>query len=157
MKQKITRFIVSLVLCQGAGLIGSAFTVGAIQNWYTFLNRPSFSPPNWIFAPVWTILYTLMAIALYLIWSTGLNNRLAKTAFWIFIVHLVVNALWSILFFGIKSPALAMVDIIVLWILIVTCIYLFYKIRKISAWLLVPYLVWVSFATVLNFYIWKLN
>jgi translocator protein len=157
MKQKIFRFIISLVLCQGAGLIGTVFTVGAIQNWYIYLNKPDFSPPNWIFGPVWTVLYTLMAIALFLVWQTGLNNRVTKIAFWVFIFHLAINALWSILFFGLKSPALALVDITVLWILIVASIYLFYRVRKISAWLLVPYLVWVSFATALNFYIWKLN
>jgi tryptophan-rich sensory protein len=157
MKQKITRFIVSFILCQSAGLVGTFFTVGAIQNWYVFLNKPTFSPPNWLFGPVWTILYTLMAVALFLVWQTGSVNRLTKTAFWIFIVHLVVNALWSILFFGLKSPAWALVDIGLLWIMIVISMFLFYKIRKITFWLLLPYLLWVSFATLLNFYIWKLN
>ncbi len=157
MKQKIFRFIVSFVLCQGAGLIGTVFTVGAIQNWYVYLNKPEFSPPNWLFGPVWTILYTLMAVALFLVWQTGLTNRLTKTAFWVFIGHLAVNALWSVLFFGLKSPALALIDIVLLWILIVVSMSLFYKIKKVTFWLLLPYLLWVTFATFLNFYIWKLN
>lgn len=157
MKRKIVQFIISLILCQGAGLIGTVFTVGAIQNWYVYLNKPGFSPPNWIFGPVWTVLYTLMAVALFAVWQTGLNNRRTKIAFWIFIIHLGVNALWSILFFGLRNPAMALIDITMLWILVAVSMFLFYKIRKATLWLLLPYLVWVTFAIFLNFYIWKLN
>jgi len=156
-KQNIIRFLVSLALCQGAGFVGGVFTALAIKEWYAFLEKPSFSPPNWLFAPVWILLYTLMAISLFLVWQKGLEDKKTKTAFYLFLIHLVLNAVWSILFFGLKNPLFALLDIIILWTVIAVLIFQFFKIRKTAGLLLIPYWLWVSFATILNFFIWRLN
>ena len=140
-----------------AGVLGSLFTKTGPDSWYSQLIQLNFSPPNWLFGPVWTILYILMGISLFLIWQKGLKKKDLKFAFGIFLLQLLFNAWWSILFFGLKDPKLAFVDIVILWFLIVFVIYLFSGIRKLAAWLLVPYLLWVSFATILNYGIWVLN
>ena len=140
----------SVAICLSAGVIGSVFTVPAISGWYQFLNRPVFSPPNWIFAPVWTILYILMGISLYLAW----RRRARLTWFWL---QLVLNANWSSVFFGLRSPKLALLNIIVLWLSIVLAIKDFRRKSVFAAWLLVPYLAWVTFATYLNWAIMRLN
>jgi len=132
--------------------VGSIFTTPAIPGWYATLQKPSFSPPNFLFAPVWTTLYILMGISLALI-----LNKKNKTAIIFFVVQLVLNSLWSILFFGLKSPKLAFVEIIFLWLAILITILKFFKISKLAGWLFVPYLLWVSFASVLNLTIVKLN
>ncbi len=150
MSIKIPKLIFSIGLCLGAGIVGSFFTVSAIPDWYVTLNKPFFSPPNWIFGPVWTILYILMGISLYLVWV----KRKVPTIFWI---QLILNASWSIIFFGMKNPGLALVDIIALWIAIVLTIKAFSKINKLASRLLWPYLAWVSFATFLNLAIVLLN
>ncbi|MFA6605337.1 MAG: TspO/MBR family protein, partial [Patescibacteria group bacterium] len=121
------------------------------------LNKPSFNPPSWIFGPVWTTLYILMGIALYLIWQEGLKKAFVKNSFILFIVNLVLNSLWSITFFGLQNPALAFLVIVLLWITILVLIIRFYRINKLASYLLIPYLLWVSFASVLNFSIWQLN
>lgn len=154
---KFFQTILFVLLSQSAGLIGSIFTTSSIASWYSGVNKPSFNPPNWIFGPVWISLYTLMGIASYLVWQKRGENPLAKTALIIFFVHLVFNALWSIIFFGLHSPMWAFFEIIILWIMILVLIALFYKIDKRAAYLLVPYILWVSFASVLNFSIWRLN
>lgn len=151
------KLIISLLLCLGAGFLGSLFTTPAIDTWYATLLKPFFNPPNWIFAPVWTTLFILMGIALYLIWQKGLKNKKAKVAVGFFIVHLGFNSLWSIIFFGLHNPGLAFIDIVLLWLMIVFLIYYFYGLNKLAAWLLMPYLLWVSFATILNYSIWLLN
>ncbi len=145
------RLIISLVLPQLAGLAGSLFTAPAISTWYAFLEKPSFGPPNWIFGPVWVLLYILMGISVYLIWQ---KDRKAVYLFWI---HLFFNATWSIVFFGLKNPGLAFLNIIIIWIFIIVLIIKFWKIRKLSSVLLIPYLLWVSFASLLNYFIWQLN
>lgn len=150
MPAKLLKLILSIGLCLGAGIVGSFFTISAIPNWYSTLNKPVFSPPNWIFGPVWTILYILMGISLYLVWQ----KKKIPSIFW---VQLILNALWSIIFFGMQNPLLAMVDIIALWIAIILTIKAFYKISKPSVYLLIPYLLWVSFALILNYSIWVLN
>lgn len=150
MPKKILLLILSTGLCLGAGIVGSFFTVSSIPTWYVTLNKPVFSPPNWIFAPVWTILYILMGISLYLVWQKG------KVPF-IFWIQLILNTVWSIVFFGMKNPALALVDIIALWIIIILTIKSFYKISKTAGYLLIPYLLWVSFAAILNLAIVILN
>jgi len=132
--------------------VGSIFTTPAIPGWYATLQKPSFSPPNFLFAPVWTTLYILMGISLALI-----LNKKNKTAIIFFVVQLVLNSLWSILFFGLKSPKLAFVEIIFLWLAILITILKFFKISKLAGWLFVPYLLWVSFASVLNLTIVRLN
>lgn len=157
MKINYQKLIVSLLICLVAGFIGSFFTTPAIGSWYVTLVKPEFNPPNWIFAPVWTTLFILMGIALYLVWQAGLKKSNIKMAFRFFIVHLGFNTLWSILFFGLKSSFWALVDIALLWLMIVFLVYCFYRIHKLAAWLLIPYLLWVSFATILNYSIWLLN
>lgn len=153
----ILLFLSSVIICQSAGIIGSVFTTPAIPTWYANINKPSFRPPNWVFAPIWATLFLLMGIALFLIWRKGLTRKDVKTAFAFFIFHLVLNTLWSILFFGLKSPFAAFIEIIFLWAAILTSIILFFRISKIAAYLLIPYILWVSFASVLNFAIWRLN
>jgi len=153
----VIRFIITLVLCQGAGIVGSIFAISGIEEWYVFLEKPFFSPPNWVFGPVWIILYALMAVSLFIVWQKGLENKKVKAAFYFFWVHLVFNTVWSILFFGLKNPLFALLDIIILWIMIVVLIFRFFKINKTAGCLLIPYWLWVSFATILNFFIWKLN
>lgn len=152
-----SKLISSIVLCQMAGIIGSVFTISAIPNWFQTLAKPALSPPNWIFAPVWTILYTLMGISLYLIWQNGLNKKEVKSAINLFLIHLAANALWTIIFFGIKNLTLAFLEILVLLALIVAVMIKFHKINKTAAYLLIPYLIWVSFATYLSFSFWLLN
>ncbi len=145
----------SIGLCLGTGLLGSFFTFSAIPEWYQTLNKPFFSPPNWLFGPVWTVLYIFMGISLYLIWdSKGKGKSKALKIFWI---QLFLNAIWSIIFFGMRNPGLALIDIVALWIAIILTIKSFYKISKPAAYLLIPYLLWVSFAAILNYSIWILN
>lgn len=148
------KLLFSIIICEGAGLIGSIFTFSAIPTWYRFLNKPSFSPPNFIFGPVWITLYFLMGISVYLIWSARKNTKGALNLFWI---HLFFNATWSIMFFGLKSPLLGLINIVILWILIVMVVYRFWKINRVAGLLLLPYLIWVSFATILNYNIFILN
>ncbi len=153
----IARLIVSIVLCQAAGMIGSLFTFSSIQTWYAGLAKPWFTPPNWLFGPVWITLYTLMGISLYFVWSKGFGERKAKTAGIVFAVQLALNAIWSILFFGLHNPLYGLVGIIALWIAIAATIIKFYPISRKAALLLIPYLAWVSIATALNYSVWVLN
>ncbi len=146
----IPKLILSVGVCLGAGILGSIFTISSIPTWYATLNKPFFSPPNWIFGPVWTILYILMGVSLYLVW---IKNKV-PAVFWI---QLILNALWSILFFGLKNPSLALVDIAALWVAIFLTIKSFYKINKPAGNLLIPYLLWVTFASILNLAIVVLN
>jgi len=145
--------VLSIGLCLCAGAIGGIFTTTGADSWYASIVKPSFNPPNWVFGPVWTLLYILMGVALYL----GIRKNASRTALVVFIIQLVLNTLWSILFFGLESPLLALVCIIVLWISILICIILFYKRSRTASYLLLPYLLWVSFATVLNWAILLLN
>ena len=138
-------------VCQAAGSVGSLFTFSAIPNWYAYLNKPFFSPPNWVFGPVWTLLYTMMGIAAYLVWKKGKG-----VSFW-FWLQLGLNTLWSILFFRLHNPTLAFFEIILLWLAIFLSIKAFYQRSKTAAYLLVPYLLWVTFATLLNASIAILN
>jgi tryptophan-rich sensory protein len=150
-------FISSLAITSLAGFIGSYFTFDAIPNWYATLEKPALNPPNWIFGPVWTTLYILMATAAFLIWKKGWEKKEVKIALSVFLIQLVLNTLWSILFFGLQNPAIAFVEIVFMWLAIVATIFLFSKISKPAAWLLIPYILWVSFASYLNFAIWMLN
>lgn len=156
------RLIISLALPQLAGVVGSLFTMSAIPTWYATLQRPSFSPPNWLFGPAWVTLYILMGISVYLVWSAyakasaGQSKKL-KTALWLFWIHLFFNAIWSIIFFGLQNPGLAFINVIILWFLIIALMVKFWKINRWATYLLIPYLLWVSFASVLNYFIWYLN
>jgi tryptophan-rich sensory protein len=151
------KLIISLVICQLAGIIGSLFTMSKIPTWYMTISKPELAPPNWIFGPVWTTLFILMSIALYLVWKQGTNRKDVKIALYIFGTQLILNVLWSIIFFGLENPGSAFVEIISLWISILLSIIYFYKISKPASYLLIPYITWVSFASYLNFMIWWLN
>jgi tryptophan-rich sensory protein len=158
MKNKnILKLVISIVVCQCAGLIGSAFTAPAIPTWYASLQKPVFTPPNWLFAPAWITLYLLMGIAAFLIWRVGLDNRAVRIALIIFLIQLALNSLWSVVFFGMQSPLYGIIVIIVLWLAILLTIFRFARIASIAAWLMVPYILWVSFASALNIAIWILN
>ena len=151
------KLVLCIAIAQAAGLIGSLFTMPAIGSWYSTLTRPEFAPPNWIFGPVWTTLYLLMGIAAFLVWQKGLDKKEVKIALAIFGVQLILNTLWSIIFFGLQSPGWAFVEIVILWVAIAATIVSFAKVSKIAAWLLAPYILWVSFAAYLNFMIFWLN
>jgi len=141
------KLITAILICEGMGLIGATATTPKIGNWYSTLNKPFFNPPSWIFGPVWTLLFLLMGISLYLVWQK--NNDLTKPIFRWFWIQLVLNMLWSFIFFGMEKPGWALIEIIILW----------WAIRKTmkNFPLLFPYLAWVSFATILNGAIWWLN
>jgi benzodiazapine receptor len=153
----IIKLIVSIVACQCAGVIGSIFTTPAIPTWYATLEKPAFTPPSWLFAPAWITLYLLMAVAAFLIWRKGLGEEGVKSALVIFLVQLVINALWSVVFFGLQSPLYGMLVILALWIAILLTIIKFFKLSIAAGALLLPYILWVSFASILNISIWVLN
>ena len=153
----VVKLAISLLICQGAGFIGSLFTRPLIPTWYAALKKPSFTPPPWVFSPVWITLFALMGISLFIIWRRGLTEKKIGAALGIFGAQLIFNILWSALFFGLRSPLAGLIDIAVLWIAIVLTIWYFVKISKVAGALLVPYLLWVSFAVVLNVSIWRLN
>ncbi len=151
------KLIIAIVVSELAGIIGSVFTTPSIAGWYAGIIKPTLNPPAWVFGPVWTILFALMGIAAFLIWKKGLDRRDVRIALCIFIVQLVLNTLWSVIFFGFHSPAGALVEIVFLWLAIIATIIAFTKISRPAAWLLVPYILWVSFAVYLNYAIWVLN
>lgn len=153
----ITKLIAALFVCQLAGAIGTVFAVSSIQTWYASLQKPWFNPPNWLFGPAWLTLYFLMGISLYLVWAKGREKGAVKTAMLVFGMQLVLNALWSIIFFGLKSPFYAFIEIVFLWIVILATIVTFHPISKKASLLLLPYIAWVSFAAMLNFSVWMLN
>jgi len=153
----IVRLIAAALLCLIVGSVGSLVTTTGSGSWYESLVKPGFTPPNWVFAPVWTTLFILMGIALYLVWESGIERREVQIALVVFGVQFALNVLWSFLFFGLESPLLGLVEIVLLWIMIAVTIVLFYQIRKSAAYLLIPYIVWVSIATALNYSIYILN
>lgn len=149
--------LIFIAIAQAAGLIGTFFTFDAIPTWYASLNKPSFSPPNWVFGPVWTLLYTLMGIAAAMVWRE--RTRLTHAArgmrwYWI---QLALNAIWSPIFFGWQRMDIALVIIVLMWISIVLTMNEFRRVNGWAALMLAPYLAWVSFATLLNFSLWQLN
>lgn len=149
--------ILFVLVSEFAGIIGSLFTFSSIPTWYASLVKPAFSPPNYIFGPVWTILYFLMGIAAYLVWQKQTKNKKVKYALKLFFIQLALNALWSIIFFGLKNPSLAFAEIFVLWYLILQTTKAFYKISPLAGKLFIPYLAWVTFAAILNLSIATLN
>lgn len=154
---KIIKFSFSMIICFAAAGLGSLFTFSSIPTWYASLDKPFFNPPNWIFSPVWTLLYFLMGISLYLILLNGWQDREAKRGIILFFAQLLLNVAWSFVFFFLHNPAIAFIIIILLWIMIFLSIFQFLKINKLASYLLIPYLLWVSFASILNFSIWQLN
>jgi tryptophan-rich sensory protein len=153
----IPKLIVSIVICQLVGIIGSIFTRPAIPTWYVSLIKPSFTPPDWVFGPVWIILYFLMGIAASLVWQKGLEQKQVWHALILFGVQLVLNALWSFAFFGMRSPLAGLIVISILAVTIIFTIQSFLRASKAAGILLIPYFLWVAFASGLNLSIWVLN
>lgn len=151
------KLLAAIVICNLAGIIGSLVTTTGEGSWYAAIEKPHFNPPGFVFGPVWTTLYILMGISLYLIWMEGTGRREVRLALIFFSTQLVLNALWTFLFFGLQSPFLGLVEIIILWLFIVATIVAFYRINKTAAFLMVPYLAWVTFAAFLTYSIWILN
>lgn len=154
--KKAIKLLISILISFLAGAIGSIFTFSSIPTWYAALNKPSFNPPNFLFGPVWTVLYVVMGISLFLIWNSEKKEN-KKIAITIFGIQIFLNALWSIVFFGLKNPLAALFVIAALYIFIILNIVKFYKINKVAGLILIPYLLWVSFASVLNYFIMILN
>jgi tryptophan-rich sensory protein len=153
----VLKLFASIVACQLAGAIGSVFTASAVLTWYDALKKPSFTPPGWVFGPAWISLYLLMGVAAFMVWSRGLDDSRVRIGLSVFIAQLLLNALWSPLFFGLRSPLAGLVDIVLLWGLIILTMIYFFKVSTAAGILLVPYILWVSFAAVLNFSILALN
>lgn len=151
------KFIISIIIPVAVGAVAGFFTASSVSSWFATIEKPSFNPPNWIFSPVWTLIYILMGLAFYFVWKTDAAKALKNKAIIFYAVQLFLNFLWSFIFFYAHNIFGALVDIVLLWIMIAATIYWFGKINKTAAWLLVPYLCWVSFATALNFAIWQLN
>jgi tryptophan-rich sensory protein len=157
---KYTRILIVVVTCLAIGYFSGMATQSSIKTWFPTLVKPSFNPPNWIFAPVWSMLYIMMGIAAGLVWNRlefSNDKELVKKSLLFFAVQLGLNALWSVLFFGLRNPMLALIEIVLLWLMIYETYIKFGKIDKIAGYLFLPYLAWVSFATVLNTSIWWLN
>jgi benzodiazapine receptor len=154
---EIIKLVVSIVICQLVGFIGSLFTTPSIPTWYAAIKKPSFTPPNAVFGPVWTTLFLLMGISAYLVWRKEFQDKNVRLALIIFIAQLGLNVLWSILFFGLHSPFSAFIEIIILWVAILATFISFIVISKPAGILLLPYLIWVAFAAILNYQLWKLN
>ena len=150
----LAAFVIGTELVGG---LGAVFTSAAIPTWYVGLVKPVLNPPAWVFGPVWTALYALMGISAFLVWRKGKGTRMERAALGIFVLQLLLNFLWSILFFGMRNPGAAMMDIVALWFAILATILAFGRVSKPAAWLLVPYLAWVSFAAYLNLALWTLN
>ena len=153
---KLLKLSSLIILCEGIGFLGTFFTIPSITTWYAGLNKPSFNPPNWIFGPVWTILYLLMGVSLFFVLGKKLKKQKSPLLI-LFSVQLLLNFLWSVIFFGWHLPALALMDIVLLWISIALLIIDFWKFSKPASLMLAPYLLWVSFASILNLSVAILN
>lgn len=155
--RRIFTFLGCLLFCQAAGALGALVTVPAIPGWYESLQKPPFNPPNWIFSPVWTLLYLMMGTVLYLLLQLPQGTPGKSRTLGLFFIQLVLNAFWSLIFFGLKNPAFAFAEVLILWALLV---YMAVRLRGLSRaafWLWLPYPAWVTFAAVLNFHLWRLN
>jgi tryptophan-rich sensory protein len=155
--RKPIRLIVAVLLPVLVGAVSGLFTASSVKTWFVTLNKPSFNPPSYVFAPVWTTLYIMMGIAFYLVWVSVTDKAQQRKAMTVYFIQLFLNFCWSFIFFYKQRPDLALIDIVFLWISIVATLVLFYRISKPAGWLLVPYLLWVSFASALNYAIWQLN
>ena len=156
-RHHIFKLFLAIALAQAAGVVGALFTTPNIAGWYDLLLKPSLNPPSWVFGPVWTLLYTMMGISFYLVWTRHLGGRKRTTWLRLFLVHLAVNTAWSIVFFGDRQPFAALFVIGTLWLMIAILSALALRFNKVAGYLLVPYLLWVSFASYLNYTIWSLN
>lgn len=155
--KEVIKATFSIIICELIGLLATPFTISAIPTWYATLIKPPFSPPNWIFGPVWTLLYACMGVSAYLIYRQGAQKEKIKKALLFFLVQLVLNFFWSVIFFGMRQPLLALVDILAMLAMIIFTMTAFNKISKTAFYLFIPYLLWVSFAAILNASIVFLN
>ena len=153
----VIKLVISILASFAAGGIGSLFTFRVIPTWYAGLKKPPYTPPNWVFGPIWTTLYILMGISVFLVWQKGLNTSGVMLAFTLFWIQLALNALWSVIFFGMKSKGGGVITIIVLWLLILATIITSFRVSGWAGALLIPYIVWVSIASYLNIGVWLLN
>ncbi len=153
---KLLKLLGLIIVCEGVGLLGSLFTIPSISTWYAQLNKPPFSPPNWLFGPVWTAIYLLMGVSLFLVLEKKIKKQTDSLVV-LFLVQLFLNFLWSVIFFGLHLPLAAFLEIILLWLSILLLIINSWKLSKLSAWFLIPYLCWVSFASILNLAVVILN
>lgn len=151
------KFVIAIMVPLVVGGVSGLFTVSGVNGWYTTIQKPSFNPPNWLFAPVWTTLYVVMGIGFYLMWKQPAATPYRNTSITVFFVQLALNFFWSFIFFKMHQPGYAFAEIVILWLFIVAMIICFIKVKPIAGYLQIPYLCWVSFASVLNFYIWQLN
>lgn len=156
-KEDIKALVIAIGISQLAGVLGSLFTFSAVDTWYKTLVRPPFTPPEFVFGPVWTTLFVLMGIAAFLVWKKGARKKEGQIALRLFGLQLLLNVLWSFFFFGLKSPIAGSLEITVLWIAIAATIVSFAKVSHKAAWIMIPYLLWVSFATYLTYAFWILN
>ncbi|UCC68600.1 MAG: tryptophan-rich sensory protein [Armatimonadota bacterium] len=154
--RSVIGLVVSVALCLGTGLIGSLFTARSVGDWYVSLSKPAWTPPSWVFGPVWSALYVVMGIAAWLVWRQA-GSSARTVALVVFALQLALNAAWSAIFFGLRMPGWAFGEIVVLWAAILCAVIAFWRVNPVAAWLLLPYLAWVSFASVLNFAIWRMN
>ncbi len=153
----LLKLLISLAVTYAVAYAGSAYSRPEINTWYAELRKPAFNPPGWVFMPVWTVLYTLMAIAAYLVWQSRVHNRFKVLALSVYLVQLGLNFLWTYLFFAMRQPSYALLNIVALWLMIAITMTLFTRISRVAGLLLVPYLAWVTFAAILNSEIWRLN
>jgi benzodiazapine receptor len=153
----IGKLICSVSICLFTGFVGSFSTMDSVSTWYADLAKPSFNPPDWTFGVVWPILYVMMGVAAFLIWNKGISSKQTKVALGLFMGQLVLNGLWTPIFFGLHMMGLALAEIILLWVAILVTIVAFWRISKPATYLLIPYILWVSFAIVLNASLWHLN
>ena len=154
--RQIIELTISVAVCLGAGFVGSRFSLGSVATWYPTLSKPAWTPPAWVFAPVWTTLYCLMGIAAWLVWSRA-GWAAARVPLILFAVQLALNIAWSGIFFGLRRPAWAFAEIVLLWVAIAGTTSEFWPVSKAAGWLMVPYVAWVTCAAALNFAIWRLN
>lgn len=157
MMRSIFQALLAIVICELVGSIGSIFTAPAIPNWYSGLVRSPLNPPSWVFAPVWTTLFALMGLAAYLVWRHGWSASGVKAALVLFAVQLALNVLWSVLFFGLHNPGAALIEIFILLAAIVVTTIYFFRVSSTAGVLMLPYILWVSFALYLNYSVWALN
>ena len=153
----IAKLISSVSICLMTGFVGSALTMDSVKTWYAELSKPSFNPPDWAFGVVWPILYLMMGVAAFLIWRKGIESRQVRVALGLFVLQLILNGIWTPIFFGLHMMGLALAEIILLWLAILATIVSFWRISKSAAYLLIPYILWVSFAIALNAALWHLN
>lgn len=155
--RRLVVYVVSILLAELVGVVGSLATAPAVPGWYATIPKPAWTPPGWLFAPVWTALYAAMGVAAARVFIRHHRTSAGRASLGLYLAHLVVNGAWSFLFFGLRSPGAGLVDIVVLWIMIVALIGWWWRLERPAAWLLTPYLAWVSFATALNAAMWRLS